>query len=99
MIDLNQDRNFIERGIQKWKDVTGPEGRPRQITLLYPSHPLSSCHKTLTQSFSIVSPCDPSMHSISDLTTYCRKTTGDVPARLVVSLCSIVEPRLGAHNT
>jgi len=24
------------------------------------------------------------MHSISDLTTYCRRTTGDVPAKLVV---------------
>jgi hypothetical protein len=25
------------------------------------------------------------MHSISDLTTFCRKTTGDVPPKLVVS--------------
>lgn len=25
------------------------------------------------------------MHSISDLTTFCRKTSGDVPAKLVVS--------------
>jgi hypothetical protein len=26
------------------------------------------------------------MHSISDLTTFCRKTTGDVPSKLVVCL-------------
>ena len=31
-------------------------------------------------------PLPPSpMHSISDLTTFCRKTSGDVPAKLVVS--------------
>ena len=30
------------------------------------------------------------MHSISDLTTFCRKTTGDVPAKLVVCACMCV---------
>jgi len=28
------------------------------------------------------------LHSIYDLTTFCRKTTGDVPAKLVV--CSLI---------
>lgn len=29
------------------------------------------------------------MHSISDLTTFCRKTTGDVPPKLVVCIHSL----------
>ena len=36
------------------------------------------------------------MHSISDLTTFCRKTTGEVPAKLVVmsQIAYIVHPLL-----
>lgn len=34
------------------------------------------------------------MHSISDLTTYCRKTSGDVPAKLVVSPSHFLLPLL-----
>ncbi|KAF7985590.1 hypothetical protein HWV62_3883 [Athelia sp. TMB] len=34
------------------------------------------------------------MHSISDLTTYCRKTSGDVPSRLVGASTTIVGNRM-----